>query len=96
MLTSTWIDRTDERLRRGRIVWPETRDQLVWLVENHPIYALRVLPPRSEMKYLGLPASFGRMEPYADSTQERIVLTAVEHPEFAAALRVALQTGGVV
>lgn len=94
MLPSDWIDNTNERLRRGRIVWPENRDQLVWLVENHPEYALRVLPPRSEMRYLGLPASFGRMKSYSETTQERLVQTVVECPTFAAALRVALQIGG--
>ncbi|MBI1311660.1 hypothetical protein GC176_10225 [bacterium] len=95
MIDQTWIDDTNDRLARGQIVWPESIEQLDWLVEHHPQYALRVLPPRSEMQFLNRPCAYGRMRSFGDEWQERFLLTAVENPDFAPALRVVL-IGGVV
>ena len=93
MIDQRWIDDTNDRLGRGQIVWPQSIEQADWLVEHHPTYALRVLPPRSEMRFLNRPSAYGRMRPFGDGWQERFLLTAVDNSDFASALRVVLAGG---
>lgn len=94
MSLDDWKRDATERIRRNLPVFPETIEELDWLVEHHPEEARRCLPPRSEMWYLGKPASFGRMKPFRESWRERVILTAVEDADFAIALTVALRMRG--
>jgi hypothetical protein len=94
MTFDEWKRDATERISRSQPAFPETIEGLDWLVEHHPEEARRCLPPRSEMWYLGKPASFGRMKPFREFWRERVILTAVEDSDFAKALMVALRMRG--
>lgn len=94
MLPNDWTTETKIRIERGEPVFPRDHEELIWLCEEFPDYAARWLPPHEEMWHLGLAASYGRMKPFDETWRERVILTLIEHRDFAKAMMVALQTGG--
>ena len=89
MTFSQWQQDAEERIRKNLPVFPNDKDQFRWLVENYPGH--QCLPPRKGMRHLGLPAFYGRLKSHSEMWRERVVLTAIENPDFAKALRLVLR-----
>lgn len=95
MSFNEWIRDARERIDRNSAVFPETVEQLLWLVENFPNLAGTWLPPRSQMWHLGLSPSVGRLQSFTETWRERLILTTVEDSDFRMAMRNVLRWEGV-
>ena len=70
---------------------PETLEQLDWLVDEYPEYAKPFLPPSAVMHQLGKHSMYGRLKELPELFRERFLLTLLNEPQFAVAIRKVLR-----
>lgn len=84
---------TETELRTSQGQWPHppaTVEQLAWVADTYPEQAAWFLPSTKELKHIALPATLVRCEPFCVEFRERFLTTLLDEPEFATAVRVAL------
>jgi hypothetical protein len=86
---NAYIAECIERIQQGQLIeFPKTQEQLIALSRARPQVARRYLPQPAEMAHIGLPHSFGRLQPFEEQWQDRFLFT-LKDKLFLAAVRVA-------